>query len=76
MDMADESLKKVSVYLPPKIIEDVNQLATDQGLKAADLYRDCFLDGLSTQFEKYGKQKVYAKLKRREEKEDIEEKFY
>jgi hypothetical protein len=62
-----EKLIPVTVNLPREIVDQADQLAEDQGLSKGDLYRDCFLDGLAAQFEKYSKSKVYGKLKRREE---------
>ena len=60
-----EKLIPVTVNLPREIIEKADALAMDQGLSKGDLYRDCFLDGLAAQFEKYTKPEVYKKVRRR-----------
>lgn len=67
-----EKLIPVTVNLPREIVDQADQLAEDQGLSKGDLYRDCFLDGLADQFEKYTKSKVYGKLKRTEKSQNNE----
>ena len=61
-----DKLIPVTVNLPGPIIDQADRLAEDQGLSKGDLYRDCFIDGLAAQHEKYLKAKTYNKLKRRE----------
>ncbi|NEZ58777.1 hypothetical protein [Adonisia turfae] len=69
-----EKLIPVTVNLPREIIEKADALANDQGLSKGDLYRDCFLDGLAVQFEKYTKPEVYKKVRDRNQSTDDSEK--
>ena len=63
-----DPLIPVTVNLPKEIIAKADALAKDQGLSKGDLYRDCFLDGLAMQFEKYTKPEVYQKVRSRNQK--------
>ena len=65
-----EKLLPVTVNLPREILEKADALASDQGLSKGDLYRDCFLDGLAVQFEKYTKPEVYKKVRQRNQESD------
>ncbi len=67
-----EKLIPVTVNLPREILEKADTLAADQGLSKGDLYRDCFLDGLAAQFEKYTKPEVYQKVRQRNQGKDDE----
>ena len=67
-----EKLIPVTVNLPREIIEKADALANDQGLSKGDLYRDCFLDGLAIQFEKYTKPEVYQKVRSRNRQPESE----
>ena len=58
-------LVPVTVNLPQELIDKAKALADDQGLTYGDLYRDCFMDGLSAQFEKFTKAEVYVKVRAR-----------
>lgn len=60
-----EKLIPTTVNLPREVVEKADALAYDQGLSKGDLYRDCFLDGLALQFEKYTKSEVYRKVRDR-----------
>lgn len=62
-----EPMIQVKVTIPAQLKDQAQRLAVDHGLTNGDLYRDCFIDGLSAQFEKYTKAEVYTKVRKRNE---------
>ena len=68
-----DPLVPITVNLPKEVIAKADALAADQGLSKGDLYRDCFLDGLAQQFEKYTKPEVYQKVRSRNQQAEAKD---